>query len=122
MYNRERVGEMDKIKGFISGLTGGDGKVDVDDIKNAAGDVNLDDLKAKADELGLGDLANKAEELGISNLDLTALAGLSFPIDKAGIVSALRSANVSDKLLSLVEMVPDQVFDSLTDLQKKLPI
>ena len=114
--------DMDKIKGFINDLTGGDGKVDADDIKKAAGDLDLGDLQAKAEEFGLGDLAAKADQLGIGNLDIAALGGLSFPLDKAGIISALKSANVSDSLLGLIEKVPDQVFDSLADLQKKLPI
>lgn len=101
---------MDKIKGFIDGLTGGDGKVDATDLQNAAGDLDL------------GALGGQLENLGIGGMDLGVLGGLDFPLDKAEIISALKSANVSDQLVSLLDKVPDQVYDSLMDLQKKLPL
>lgn len=108
---------MDKIKKIFNDVTGGDGKVDADDLKN----VDLNDVTAAASDLGLGDLdLGKLQNLGIGGADLSALSGLKFPLDKAGIISALKSANVSDQLLSLLEMVPDQVFNTLADLQKNL--
>lgn len=113
---------MDKIKGFINDLTGGDGKVDANDIQNAAGDVNMDNLMEKAEGLGLGDLGGKLEQFGISGSDLEVLSKINFPVDKAEIVSALKTAGVSDSLTSLVEKVPDGIIESLNDLRDKLPI
>lgn len=109
---------MDKIKGLFNSITGGDGKIDSGDLKN----LNSSELRAQAEQMGLGDLAAKADQLGIGNFDIAALGKLNFPLDKAGIISALRSANVSEQMISLVEKVPDQVYDSLVELQKKLPI
>lgn len=109
---------MDKIKGFINDLTGGDGKLDGDDLKN----VDVNDLQAKAKDLGLGDLGGKLEQFGISSGDLEALTRIDFPVDKAEVVSALKAVGVSDSLISLVEKVPDGMIESLNDLRDKLPI
>ena len=115
--NKERrVGEMDKLKGIFNSITGSDGKLDADDLKN----IDVNDLKAQAESLGLGDLAAEADQLGIGNLDIAALGSLNFPLDKAGIVSAVKSAGVSDSLVGLLDKIPDQVYDTLQDLQKKL--
>lgn len=107
---------MDKIKGIFNSITGGDGKLDADDLKN----VDVNNLMSQAEELGLGDLAAKADQLGIGNLDIAALGKLNFPLDKAGIISAVKSAGVSDSLVGMLDKIPDQVYDTLQDLQKKL--
>lgn len=109
---------MDKIKGLFNDLTGGDGKVNADDLKN----VDVNDLRAKAEDAGLGDLTGKLDQLGIGASDLEVLTKLDFPVDKNQIVSTLKTAGVSGTLISLVEKAPDQVFDSLNDLRDKLPI
>lgn len=114
----ERETEMDKIKGFINDLTGGDGKLDANDLKN----VDVNELHGMAEQAGLGDLSGKLESLGIGKVELGALSGLNFPLGKDEIISALKSAGVNDQLLSLLEKVPDQVYASLEELQKKLPI
>ena len=101
---------MDKIKGLFNDLTGGDGKVDSGDLQNAAKNADLGDLQAKADQFGLG------------GFDLEALGKLDFPLDKQEIISSLKTAGVNDQLISLLDKVPDQVYESLTQLQEKLPI
>lgn len=109
---------MDKIKGLFNSLTGDDGKLDTNDLKN----VDINNLSAQAEELGLGDLTNKLQGLGIGNMDIAALGKLDFPLDKQEIISSLKSAGVSDQLVSLLDKVPDQVYESLLQLQDKLPI
>lgn len=101
---------MDRIKGVFTDLTGRDGKFDSTDARAHVGDGDLGNLQARAEELGIG------------NLDLEALGRLDFPLDKAEIISALKTANVNQQLISLVEKVPDQVYESLAHLQEKLPI
>lgn len=101
---------MDKIKGFINDLTGGDGNLDANDLSNAAKDVNVDDLKNQAENLGLGDM----------NLDL--LTSLEFPLTKEEVVSQLKAAGANGTLVSIVEQVPDQVYGTLNELREKLPI
>lgn len=100
---------MDKIKGFINDLTGGDGKLDGDDISNASRNANVEDLKSKADSLGLG------------NIDLDLLKSLEFPLTKDEIISQLKAAGTNDTLLSVVEKVPDQVYENINQLRDKLP-
>lgn len=110
--------EMDKIKGFINDLTGGDGKLDADDVKNIDGNQ----VKDMAEGAGLGDLTAKLENLGIGNLDIASLSRLDFPLDKTEIISTLKSAGVSDQLVSMLDKIPDQIYETLEDLQMKLPI
>lgn len=109
---------MDKIKGLFNDLTGGDGKLDGDDLKN----VDVNDLQAKADQAGLGDLTGKLDQLGIDSKDIETLSKLDFPVDKTEVISALKTAGVSGSLIGLVEKAPDQVFESINDLRDKLPI
>lgn len=97
---------MDKIKGFINDLTGGDGKVSADDIKNV--DVN--------------DLKTQAEDLGIGNIDLDLLKSLEFPLTKDEVVSQLKAAGANSTLVSIVGQVPDQAYNSINELREKLPI
>lgn len=101
---------MDKIKGFINDLTGGDGNVDRNDIDNARNNTNVEDLKAKADDLGIG------------NIDLDLLKSLEFPLTKQEVVSQLKAAGANDMLIGLVEKVPDQVYENINELRDKLPI
>lgn len=101
---------MDKIKGFINDLTGGDGNVDRNDIDNVRNNANVEDLKAKADDLGMG------------NIDLDLLKSLEFPLTKQEVVSQIKAAGANDMLVGLVEKVPDQVYENINDLRDKLPI
>jgi hypothetical protein len=84
---------MDKIKSLFNDLTGGDGKVDSSDIKAQMGDLGIDDLK-----------------------------DLSFPITKAEVLETLRNNGSSSLLITAVEKVPADTFNSLNDLKSKLPI
>lgn len=101
---------MDKIKGFINDLTGGDGNVDRNDIDNVRNNANVEDLKAKADDLGIG------------NIDLDLLKSLEFPLTKQEVVSQIKAAGANDMLIGLVEKVPDQVYENINELRDKLPI
>lgn len=101
---------MDKIKGFINDLTGGDGNVDRNDIDNVRSNANVEDLKAKADDLGIG------------NIDLDLLKSLEFPLTKQEVVSQIKAAGANDMLIGLVEKVPDQVYENINELRDKLPI
>lgn len=84
---------MDRIKGMLNDLTGGDGKLDSSDVKAQIGDLGLDDLK-----------------------------DLSFPITKAEVLETLRNNGSSSLLINAVEKVPADTFNSLNDLKSKLPI
>lgn len=84
---------MDRIKGMLNDLTGGDGNVDSSDIKAQIGDLGLDDLK-----------------------------DLSFPITKAEVLETLRNNGSSSLLINAVEKVPADTFNSLNDLKAKLPL
>lgn len=84
---------MDKIKGFINDLTGGDGKLDSSDVKAQIGDLGLDDLKS-----------------------------LEFPITKAELLETLRANGSSELLIQAVDKVPADTFNSINDLKSKLPI
>lgn len=98
--------KMDKIKGFINDLTGGDGN----------------ELKGTAEDAGLGDLTGKLENLDIGSFDISALSRLDFPLDKTEIISTVKSAGVSEQLVSMLDKIPDQIYETLEDLQMKLPI
>ncbi len=89
----EKGETMDRIKGMLNDLTGGDGNVDSSDIKAQIGDLGLDDLK-----------------------------DLSFPITKAEVLETLRNNGSSSLLINAVEKVPADTFNSLNDLKAKLPL
>lgn len=82
---------MDKIKGFIDGIKGDDGKLGIDDVKQQVGDVGLDDLK-----------------------------GLNWPIEKNELVSMLKENGTNEQIVGAVEKVPQERFDSLADLKSKI--
>lgn len=100
---------MDKIKGIFNDLTGGNDDLNPRDVKDQPGNTGVDDLKAKADDLGIG------------NLNLEMLSSLEFPLTKQEVLSQLKGAGADDRLVGLVEQVPDQVYNTLNDLKDKLP-
>ncbi|MCA9833546.1 MAG: DUF2795 domain-containing protein [Thermomicrobiales bacterium] len=83
---------MDKLKKIFNDVTGGDGKIDAEDIKGQLGDLGLDDLTK-----------------------------LQFPIDRAGIIKILKENKASEMLVMAAEKLPDETFDSVNDLKKHLP-
>src|SRR5690554_6077425 len=100
---------MDRIKGMFDDLTGGDDNLDSGDVKDQPGNTGVDDLKARANDLGIGDL----------NLEL--LSSLEFPLTKQEVLSQLKGAGADERLVALVEKVPDQVYNTLNELKDKLP-
>ncbi|MCO5218210.1 MAG: DUF2795 domain-containing protein [Thermomicrobiales bacterium] len=80
------------IKKLFNDVTGGDGKLDAEDIKNQLGDLGVDDLK-----------------------------DLKFPITKKGIIDILKENKASSTLIMAAEQLPDATFESLNDLKKHLP-
>lgn len=82
---------MDKIKGFIDDLKGDDGKLGLDDITGQVGNIGLGDLK-----------------------------DLSWPVEKAELVSMLEQRGTNEQIISAVERVPQDRFDSLADLKSKI--
>lgn len=101
---------MDRIKGLFNDLTGGNKDLDSRDVKDQPGNTGVDDLKARA------------ENLGLSGLNLEMLSSLEFPLTRQEVLSQLKGAGADDRLIGLVEQVPDQVYDTLNDLKAKLPI
>lgn len=101
---------MDRIKGIFNDLTGGDSDLEPRDVKDQPGNTGVDDLKAKANDLGIGDL------------DLEMLSSLEFPLTRREVLSQLKGAGADERLIALVEKVPDQVYNTLNELKAKLPI
>lgn len=84
---------MDMIKKLFNDVTGGDGKLDAQDIKNQLGDLGIDDLK-----------------------------DIKFPITKKGIIDILKENKASSALIMAAEQLPDTTYESLNDIKDKLPI